>query len=230
MQNIYQDGSYLASNPTWHEEDAPWKAAQINKMIDRNHLKFQSVCEVGCGSGEILKELSIMWSHTSSFLGYEISPQAFSLCKNKVTSRLQFSLQDILQEDVFFDMVMAIDVFEHVEDYFNFLRQLKLKAKYKLFHIPLDLSSQAVLRGTPLLYVREKVGHIHYFTKETALATLEDTGYTVLDHFYTGRSIELASKSWKTRLLKMPRKLLFSSNPDIACRLLGGFSLLVLAV
>ena len=30
--------------------------------------------------------------------------------------------------------------------------------------------------------VRAKVGHIHYFTLETALATLTDAGYTVRGH------------------------------------------------
>jgi 2-polyprenyl-3-methyl-5-hydroxy-6-metoxy-1,4-benzoquinol methylase len=229
VQTIYQDGSYLSSNPTWHEEDAPWKAMQIDKIVKRNHLNLQSICEVGCGSGEVLKELSTMWSDIHLFQGYDISPQAFNICHSKATDRLQFALKDLLEENVSFDLVMAIDVFEHIEDYFTFLRRLKPKAKYKIFHIPLDLSSQSVLRGAPLLDARVKVGHIHYFTKDTALATLEETGFTILDYFYTGRSLDLASQSWKTNLLKIPRQILFSLNPDLAVRLLGGFSLIVLA-
>ena len=79
---------------------------------------------------------------------------------------------------------MAIDVFEHVEDYFGFLRKLREKAEYKIFHIPLDLSVQTVLRSSPIIKGRKSVGHIHYFTKETALETLKDTGYEIIDYFY----------------------------------------------
>ncbi|MDX9745689.1 MAG: hypothetical protein WCX84_00020 [Syntrophales bacterium] len=98
-----------------------------------------------------------------------------------------------------FDIVMAIDVFEHVEDCFGFLRKLKEKAEYKIFHIPLDLSVQTVLRSFPIIHGRKSVGHIHYFTKETALETLKDTGYLIIDYFYTGGSLELPNRGWKTK-------------------------------
>ena len=70
--------------------------------------------------------------------------------------------------------------------------------------------------------------HIHYFTKETALRSLSDTGYQVLDYFYTPRSIEFASEPGE-KALTLPRKLCFAIHRDFAVRLLGGFSLLVLA-
>jgi len=143
---------------------------------------------------------------------------------------LTFNLSDLLKENTeHFDVVMAIDVFEHVEDYFDFLRKLKEKAEYKIFHIPLDLSVQTVLRSTPIIKGRKSVGHIHYFTKETALETLKDTGYEIVDYFYTGGSLELPNRGWKANLLKVPRKLAFSVNNDLAVRILGGYSLLVLA-
>jgi len=76
---------------------------------------------------------------------------------------------------------------------------------------------------------RHSVGHIHYFTKETALATLQDTGYKVVDYFYTRGALELSDRGWKADLLKLPRKLSFSLHQDWAARILGGFSLMVLA-
>ena len=53
--NIYEDGSYLASNPTWHEEDAPFKAKYIFELLNRNAISFQSIAEIGCGTGAVLK-------------------------------------------------------------------------------------------------------------------------------------------------------------------------------
>jgi SAM-dependent methyltransferase len=231
MTNIYEDGTYLERNPTWHEEDSPWKANQIRKMIDRNALHPSSICEVGCGVGEVLNQLSNRYSSVT-FTGYEISPQAFEKCRPKAKSNLKFMLEDIFEDpEAYFDIAMAIDVFEHVEDYLGFLSRFREKADYKIFHIPLDLSVQTVIRGSAIPKVRRDLGHLHYFTKEVALQALEETGYQLVDHFYTQGTVELASASrgWKTRLVNGPRRLAFRLNEDLAVRYLGGFSLMVLA-
>ncbi len=137
---------------------------------------------------------------------------------------------DILKDnEAYFDIALAIDVFEHVEDYFAFLRKLKEKADYKIFHIPLDLSVQSVLRSSPIIKGRKSKGHIHYFTVETALETLKDTGYEIVDYFYTGSSVGVPSRNWKVALLKLPKKIPFSINKKLAVRVLGGYSLMVLA-
>lgn len=230
MMNIYKDGTYLKNNPTWDSEHSPWKAVQIKKIIDRNQIALSTICEVGCGAGEILNQLSDRLGQGKKYFGYEISPQAFELCGKKIKNNLFFFPDDLLvQDDKCFDLVMAIDVMEHVDDYIGFLRKLKTKGKYKILHIPLDLSVQTVLRSTPISYARRKAGHIHYFTKETALATLEYAGYEIIDFFYTASRVDLPGGDWKTKLLKIPRALLFSVNSDFAVRVLGGFSLLVLA-
>ncbi len=229
MTQIYNDGTYFEQNPTWHEEDSQWKAKQIKKIIEKNALNPNKICEIGCGAGEILNQLSEQYEE-KEFYGYEISPQAFELCKKKSKTNLTFLLQDLLDKNTeYFDIVMAIDIFEHVEDYFGFLRKLKEKAEYKIFHIPLDLSVQTVFRSSPIIKGRISVGHIHYFTKETALETIKDTGYEIIDYFYTAGSLELSKQGWKANLLKIPRKLAFMVNKDLTVRILGGYSLLVLA-
>jgi hypothetical protein len=75
---------------------------------------------------------------------------------------------------------------------------------------------------------RELYGHIHYFTKETALATLKDAGYELLDYFYTPRCIELA-KETVLKIARLPRRVCFAIHQDLTVRILGGYSLLVLA-
>ena len=229
MKKIYEDGTYLDNNPRWHENDSQWKAKWINYIITKNSLTPKTICEVGCGAGEILNQLSEL-NPERDFFGYEISPQAFELSKRKAKQNLTFKLSDLLIDDqVHFDIVMAIDVFEHVEDYFGFLRKLQKKAEYKIFNIPLDLSVQSIFRSSPILKERASVGHIHYFTKDTALETLKDTGHSIIDYLYTANSVELPNRGWKASLLKLPRKILFSINKDFAVRLLGGYSLIVLA-
>ena len=75
---------------------------------------------------------------------------------------------------------------------------------------------------------REEVGHLHYFTKETALATLRDAGYEIVDWCYTPGAL-LNPRSLKAKLVSLPRKLLSALNQDLTSRVLGGYSLLVLA-
>ncbi len=228
--SIYTDGSYLAGNSSWHQEDLPWKAAQIKAMLDRNKIAFTTLCEIGCGAGEIINVLSRSLGDGKQFYGYEISPQAFELCLPKARKGLTFRLADLLAEgEDTFDVLLAIDVFEHVEDYLGFLKQLKPKAFHKVFHIPLDLSAQSVLRSHPIIKRRHDVGHLHYFTKETALETLRYAGYDVVDYFYTATALDLPNRGWKADLAKIPRRALFALSPDWSARLLGGYSLMVLA-
>ncbi len=198
-------------------------------IIERNSLRPKTIGEIGCGAGAILDQLSRQYAHDVRYFGYEISPQAYELCARKSKANLAFKLADLLADDTaHFDIVMAMDVFEHVEDYPGFLRKLKEKADYKLFHIPLDLSVLTVLLPSLLREKREKVGHIHYFTKDTALASLEDAGHEVIDHFYTGSSIDLPGRSRTAKLLRIPRMLGYAINRDLTVRILGGYSLMVL--
>ena len=228
VNNIYRDGTYLESNPDWHVKDSPWKAKQIADLLARNRFVPETVCEVGCGAGEILACLSKIYGDKVTFHGYEISPQAFEICRRKEQPNVCFHFADLLVTEKVFDVVMAIDVFEHVENYIGFLRDLKPKGTYKLFHIPLDLSVFAVLRCSPILKARHSVGHLHYFTKETALETLRDTGYQIVDWCYTRDSLELPQLGWPATMMKLPRRLFFALHQDLAARILGGFSLLVL--
>lgn len=229
--SIYEDGTYLKNSPNWHQADSAWKAAHIARMLSRNGVQPVSVAEIGCGAGEVLRSLSTMLDGRVQYSGFEISPQAFQICQPKAKGNLSYFYADLLaeSEDKAFDVLMAIDVFEHVEDYFSFLRKVRTRGAYKVFHIPLDLSVQTVIRPQRLMRARNSVGHIHYFTKETALATLQDTGYDILDSFYTCGSIELPNRGWKANLMKLPRNLAYMLSPDYSVRVLGGFSMMVLA-
>ena len=228
MKQMYEGDSYSLKNPTWHEEDAPWKAGHIERIIKKNKIPTDSVCEVGCGTGDILLNLEKAFP-SASLSGYEISPQAFERAKQKETPHTKFQLKDMLSETgLHFDVVLAIDVIEHVEDYISFIKALKVFGTYKIFHIPLDLSAQSVFRAWPITDLRRNVGHLHYFFKQTALATLEDCGYTIVDYCYTASRLELPNQALSSRIMRIPRRLMFSVNPDLAVRLLGGYSLLVL--
>lgn len=221
------DGEYFKNNPTWHTEDAPWKAKQILTILSRNNVQPRTVTEIGCGAGEILVQLCNKMPESTFFTGYEIAPDAYSMCQSRAHERLAFKKEDLLLQEEVSDVLLVIDVFEHVEDYITFIKKCQGRAKYKIFHIPLEISVQSVLRDT-IMAGRRKFGHLHYFTKETALASLEDNGYKIVDHFYTAAGLDL-SRTLKSKIAYLPRVLLNMISKDLSVKLLGGQSLLVIA-
>lgn len=225
----YESGDYLANNPTWDEEDSEWKAVQVLKTFDRNHLAPKSVVEIGCGAGGILASLHDALPEVE-YSGFEIAPDASKFWGKHAAKKIAFSVGDFLQEQTaHFDVLLLLDVIEHVPNPFEFLSALRGRADYYVFHIPLDLSAMSVARERPLLAVRRKVGHIHYFTKGLALSLLEECGYQLIDWSYTGASFTTPQTTWKSRLARLPRRLLFGINRDLGVRLLGGDTLMVLA-
>lgn len=228
---FYSGGGYYAKHPDWHTGEAAWKAEQVLKMLSLHHLQPRTVCEIGCGAGEILYQLQSKMPSTVSFTGFEVSPQAMELAKSRTGDRLQFMLLDVkdIHASPPHDLCLLMDVIEHVEDVYGFLRESSKKAQNFIFHIPLDLSAQSVLRSKPLIRKRRNVGHLHYFTRETALALLEETGFKVMDWFYTGSYTDLPVKTTLSSLAKYPRKALHKIAPDLSARLMGGYSVLVFA-
>jgi cyclopropane fatty-acyl-phospholipid synthase-like methyltransferase len=228
MQTIYEHGTYSENNPTWHQEDSPWKANHIRKILQENDIAAAAICEIGCGVGDVLLNLEKYFPE-SSLSGYEIAPYAYERAKSKETDRTRFFLGDITKEPTSrFDVALLIDVIEHVEDYISFLKNIREVGTFKVFHIPLDLSVQSVFRVKPIVGQRRGVGHIHYFFKETALATLTDCGYDIIDYKYTASRLELPNQALSSRLMRWPRRLIYSLSPDLAVRVVGGYSLLVL--
>ena len=225
----YIDGTYLRQNPDWHVSDSSWKVQQILRVLDRNRITLKTVYEVGCGAGEVLRLLQQSLDPACEFWGADVSPQAIELCRTRANDRLHFALlDDQVWKGRFFDLVMAIDVLAHVEDYRGFLRKIKSRGIYKLIHIPLDISVQHVLRENSMIRRQQQHAHFHFFSKCTALFALADLGYEIIDRCYTPRMIDIPSHVGG-RILRLPRRLLFAINQDFAVNFLGGFSLMVLA-
>ncbi len=222
----YEDGGYITANPDWHDADGPWKAKHIAALLRDFYPRPLSICDVGCGTGAVLETLSESFPDVDA-IGYEVSPQAIAFAQREHPGvRIRQGTSEAIADR--YDVVLAIDVFEHVEDYFGFLRSLLGKAERYVFHIPLDMNALNVVRGRPFMRDREAIGHLHYFSRDTALATLRDAGFAVLAERYTPTDID-SPRSAKAKAAVLPRKLAYRVNPHAAVRALGGYSLLVLA-
>jgi SAM-dependent methyltransferase len=228
----YESAEYLEKNPSWGAEDSPFKANQVVAMLRDHPIDLKRVAEVGCGAGEILRQLHDRLGAGVDYLGLDVSPQAIELAQPRATSRLSFRVGDIRDEpDDSFDLMLVMDVIEHVQDYFDLLETVKRKTQYTILHIPLDLSALSVLRPHSLVASHNTLGHVHFFVKETALMALADLGFEVTDWRYT-TVFDMTHRppgSRKLRLLNGCRRAVASLSPDLSAGLLGGYSLLVLA-
>jgi len=227
IPDIYINGEYLKHNPTWDSEDAPWKVERIFQMIEKYRLDPKTVCEVGCGAGAILSGLTEKMQGIL-FTGYEIAPAAYELCKKHETAPVRFVFGDFTAEPSRCDLLLLIDLIEHFEDSFSFLRAVKPRSKHTIFHVPLEMHVLSALYPRFLLGQWTKVGHLHFFLKDLALRLLEETGYEIVDYTYTAGFALPRDYGWKDRLLRVPRKFFFRIAPDFTVRVFGGYSLLVL--
>ena len=225
----YLTNDYFNHNETWGLQDSPWKAKHVAKMIKKNNISHSTICDVGCGAGGVLASLREYFP-TSELVGFDIAPAAEKFWESHKSKEIRFQRGDFIKDSQEkFDSILLLDVLEHISDPHTFLTQLIPKTSYLIVHFPLDLSAQSVLREKPLLNVREKVGHIHYFTKNLALRLLNECGYEVLDWSYSGAVFTAPNKTWKTHLSSLPRSLIYAIHKDIGVRMLGGETLFVVA-
>jgi SAM-dependent methyltransferase len=228
MKDIYNDNTYLSKNPTWHEEDAPFKTGKIIKLLDRNSISFKTISEIGCGSGEILIQLESKLPDVTNFFGFDISKDAINIAKKKETNKIKFEIKDISNksENCFYDLQLVIDVIEHLDNYFNFLTGIVTKSQYTIFHIPLDMCIWSLFREKILIESKDRVGHIHNFTEDFIMNILSDYGFEILDKIYTEPIFKETSN--KQKFVNFIRRFLFKINKKFCTKTLGGYSILLL--
>lgn len=227
MSTLYtsDSGEYLKHNPTWHQEDSGWKASQIDDILKRNNIQPKSVLEVGCGAGAILHHLSKRYPD-ATFMGSDISEASLEMAQSYATDKISFT-NGVAPTD-HFDIMLMMDVFEHVDDYIGFLKEHRPLADNHVFHIPLDMTVYKILRPKVLMHNRLNIGHLHYFTKETALETLRYAGYTIMDYRYSLWGLETPQPTLLKKIGRLPLWLLCKISRDFAAKTLGGMSLVVL--
>ncbi|MBK7311834.1 MAG: class I SAM-dependent methyltransferase [Sphingobacteriaceae bacterium] len=226
MDDIYNNQNYLSNNPLWHQEDSAFKAGLIHSILEENKIAYTSICEVGCGTGEILVQLQQLNSGKQiSYCGYDISKDAIEMAQKK-NSGIEFKCADFTKETTNSEVLLVIDVIEHLHDYFSFLKSISKKSKYTVFHIPLDMFVWSLFREQMLIESKERVGHIHNFSEGFILSILKDFGYTIISKQYT--EPDYRSNSFKKGMINGIKQILFKIAPRFTTKTLGGYSVLVL--
>jgi len=208
-----------------------WKAKQIQRLLDG--ISPYTICDVGCGSGEILHQLSVLLGQDRTYVGYDISPKLLTHWNIYAGDNVSYRCDDFLSTQDNYDLLYMTDVLEHIENHMGFLKEIKNRAEYKIFGIPLEISALKVLLDNRFSISYQRYGHINFFSKEIALTILNGCGYEIIDYILAPSSIEMAGKipyvSKSSAMLKIPRILLSKISVDFTQKLLGGYALYVLA-
>ena len=235
--NRYTSGEYSRKNHNYHNEDADYKWNNFLKILKISNINFNeinSIADVGCGSGKILIEAkkSNLFNSKCIFEGYDLNPDAIQLAKENY-EQISFNNEDFININTNKkDLIIAADVFEHIQDPYNFLSKLKEKGDFFLFNIPLEISLLSMIRIKNIFKDSyNNVGHLHFYTKRTSLLLLESIGIDVINYnLVNNRSQDFKNKkNLRSLPINILQYLLGLFSKNLTCSIFGGYSLVVLA-
>ena len=235
MEEQYTNGKYWEENGSFHEKESDFKFQNFKTLIERNDkLPIIGIVDMGCGAGRIIWNFSNAYP-AIKWAGVDLSEKIIEYAKGKYNRNnlSYFTATAFNGKEGDYNLVILADVFEHIENYIGFLKDIKTKYQFQVFNIPLDLSIRYLLNDRPL-QMRKSVGHLHYFYDKLILKILEETGFTVIDYLYANNlEIETKNATGISKYSQVVRKYLLkvlvkAIGESLASKLYGGFSLTVL--
>lgn len=172
-------------NPKLREYEtfsASWKCSILLRLIPNENIR--SVLEFGCGSGDIIKNLLPALPNCERIYGLDISKTMLELAKSEVPQAifLQGDQYDLDSLKCKVDLLLAIDILEHVPNPQHACRSLSKLSKYVLVKMPLEKSLIAKFQRKLSLtkhnigLEKHPSGHLFEWNQSEALTILESGG------------------------------------------------------
>ena len=257
ISEFYKTDEYLKTHPSLHEEDSPWKVIKIIPMVDlfmenhsyENEINEINVLDIGGGAGLILKSISSYIQEQ-----YRVRVNKFALDLSPGTLKIQKAnnpdLKRLLNEDITkvslkdkeMDLVLMIDVIEHVPESVKALEELRRVSKFVIFKVPLDDSIYSNVRnflsgGKYRANYRETSGHVNIYNLNR-LKTLiaSNTGIILSCRFTDSFSYVLNSEFYSKEMDLWHRigyfvaSCAYRLSPHLCSALLGGSVVILVRV
>jgi ubiquinone/menaquinone biosynthesis C-methylase UbiE len=240
--DFYSTDEYSRRNPSLHEEDSPWKILKIMPLIalfaKLNNSQSGRVLDVGGGAGIILKVISekLRQDYGVSVTKYNLDLSPLMIARQKQTNpdiqaTFNVDLCENQLENKCFDLVLMVDVIEHVLDSDKALNEVCRIGKFAVFNIPLEknvveflwnVMSNGALRRQRIA----SLGHLHIYTYSSALKQIKKDCGDIVNYYLT------EPKPWPFDLKNRIRDFIvvraFKLSPKISALLFGASSLMVL--
>jgi len=182
MTKHYTDGSYWATRKGFRSE---YKVPLLLAAIEKAGVELKDstrILEVGCGNG------SFLWPFSEAIAKLGVRPrlEGIDIADNAISEARQtsgdnppaFECTTLDDYDSSHDIVLLIDVVEHVPCPLDFLTSARRLAPLMLLHLPIEHSFLHLLTGRPTASYRA-YRHIHFFSLETARLLIEDAGWRI---------------------------------------------------
>lgn len=253
IKQLYQSDDYISKNPTLHEEDSQWKLEKIRPMLDRflslHREKKVVLMDVGGGAGIILKEVADYLRKTGGRetvkYALDLSPGMLEVQKRNNPDLALTLSADISQtqfKDKEIDLLLMIDIIEHVPNPTVALKELGRIAKFIIFKVPLDnnlfyRTQNWMEKGKLREWAVKNLGHINAFSYAGLRNDITANTGEVLQHSFTNvfkysLRPEAFEKNLATRWGRFENKvnriasLLFLVSPRLASLLFNDFAML----
>jgi len=175
MGDIYNDNTYISNNPNLHREDSDFKFDQIARLFEVYPLPETKVkiLDVGGGAGDLgykVAEYFVSQGLSVEFVALDLSSEMLSVqakCNPHIDRTLNCSIQDCPEDG--FDIVLMIDVIEHVPEKDAVARRLNEISKFIVYNIPIEINAVDLIRNVKMggrLYAEQtrSIGHVHFFS------------------------------------------------------------------
>jgi len=244
--NLYRGDRYVHLHPTLHEEDAPWKIAQVLPLVDRLAGRFGPgpvrVLDVGGGAGSILKAVA---EHVSRRHGLGVRKHALDLSPGMLAMqrRRNPDLRAALNQDIRhtsiaekqIDLTLMIDVLEHVPNPPAALAELRRISRFVIFKVPLEDNGSFRLWNRfngdrPRQRLIHQLGHVNMYTFgrlkreiETHLGPILAVRHTDVFSFLLGRGNGPNNRTVRQKLRNLLGKLTWAVSPEVSSMLFSNF-------
>jgi len=186
--DLYSSDTYWEMHSSMFGEDADWKVRKLIAFLhDFDIAAFGNPItelDIGGGSGIILKELSahlLDKGVKSKKNALDISPLALRAQQQNNPDMERIFCEDINKtslKDKEIDLVLMIDVLEHIPQPTQALKELKRISKYVIFKVPLEHNfwyeiTDLIQRGKFRKNNIEIVGHINKYDLNSLKSQIE---------------------------------------------------------
>ena len=190
-QGGYRQGEYDEVSKTfdgWVLKNSELRLEKVRNQISqfKKFINSKQTClEIASGKGFMLKELEGVFKHITC---NDIHPSVINHNKEYNPHVDDFIVSDVLKlpDDKQYDVVIAMDMLEHVEDADEFVVKMgSIVKEYLVIQVPIS-------RGLPPVNPNFD-GHVHYFSEQSLTTLFEKESLFRCEHIKTGNPRELAN-------------------------------------
>jgi len=115
-ENYFQIAS-LEKNSWWYRA----RRDLLNKILNNFNTNFEIALDAGCGVGS---NFEVLKKYSKTVLGIDISTDSLLFCSSKDYDRLTQVAISNFDSDTKFDLIILLDVLEHIEDDLSAVKNL----------------------------------------------------------------------------------------------------------